>query len=204
MVFPWVYYAHLSSCQSIGFFAVPGIRTLTTERSADRIRRTVRGSSARTRPRAASVPRKPAGRPAVDAKRNRQPTEREDSYMTNNIFRMIDGKMFHSVSLAFREYDSYIERDSYASGACWRFLQAASLLSDGECLGLQIAARHRDDRRVLAYSSSGVAVTQDDFRWIFHHCSAGANLHICGSKDCEYCGCLSYCPDFCSFAVLIL
>lgn len=93
--------------------------------------------------------------------------------MTNNIFRMIDGKMFHSVSLAFREYDSYIERDSYASGACWRFLQAASLLSDGECLGLQIAARHRDDRRVLAYSSSGVAVTQDDFRWIFHHCSAG-------------------------------
>ncbi len=101
--------------------------------------------------------------------------------MSNYIYRMIGGKSFHTVPMAFRANDSYAERTNHAAGACWRFLQMASLLPDNECLGLQITARQKENCLALAYSSSGAAVTQDDYRWTFRHCS-----HKIGDDDTPF------------------
>ena len=70
------------------------------------------------------------------------------------------------------------DRDDYSSymritAACKRFLRSASLLPDEGFLGWQIDTRTFSN---VAFSSSGVKVTMEDFDWIFDQCAASSPL----------------------------
>lgn len=70
------------------------------------------------------------------------------------------------------------DRDDYSSymriaAASKRFLRSASILPDGGFLGWQIDTKTFSN---VAFSSSGIKATTEDFDWIFNQCAAASPL----------------------------
>lgn len=74
-------------------------------------------------------------------------------------------------SLAVKSYDRYFDDCDTPVAVSERFCQAASLLPEGDYLGLQVSAESENGCVAIAFSGSDVSITQEDYKWIFHGCA---------------------------------
>ncbi len=84
---------------------------------------------------------------------------------------MQEKELSNATVLSLKPETTYYNGTRTAAGACERFLYAASLLAEGEFLGCQIDVVDEGEYQVCVYSSKGVSVLKDDFRWIFSACA---------------------------------
>ena len=74
-------------------------------------------------------------------------------------------------SLAVKAYNGYYGGNDKASAAGERFLQTASMLSEGEYLGFQLSHEDKTGYTAIAFSGGEINITQEDYAWIFHDCA---------------------------------
>ena len=83
----------------------------------------------------------------------------------------MNNNVFSNVTFLVVKACSYYDEHDKAETAGERFFQAASLLSSGNHIGLQVFAEQNRGCPAIAFSDSDDAVTSEDYAWIFHGCA---------------------------------
>ena len=94
----------------------------------------------------------------------------------NNVFCNV-------TSLVVKSYDRYLDDCEKPFSVGERFFQAASLLTAGDYLGLQVSTETKKGCTAIAFSGSGASITQEDYAWIFHGCADAETVLNTVSND---------------------
>ena len=66
--------------------------------------------------------------------------------------------------------DSY-DREKRAKTAGERFVQVGKMLSESNVIGLRFSSLSSPNRQLMAFSSGGIRVSEEDYQWIFEKCA---------------------------------
>lgn len=94
--------------------------------------------------------------------------------------------LFNKIGLT-TEYctDSY-EREKRARTAGDRFIQVGKMLSGSNVIGLWLSSSSPKTRQLMAFSSEGINVSEEDYQWIFEKC-AETDLQLYSHKEDREC-----------------
>lgn len=103
--------------------------------------------------------------------------------MTNYMMNSKNGsEISNKAVIEFAPCDSYFSSRERASEACSRFVKAASALPKGSYLGWELGIDDKGSISNIVFSSMGVYVSEEDYRWIFETNSVGIT-HPLASQD---------------------
>lgn len=77
--------------------------------------------------------------------------------------------------------DSY-DREKRAKTAGERFVQVGKMLSESNVIGLRLSNLSSPNRQLMAFSSEGLKVSEEDYQWIFDKC-AETDLRLYSDKE---------------------